>query len=197
MMTKYIYITLISLLFSLASGNAFSDDMPGTAYSRPNVSGGYDFYDSEGSKIGFSSRDKDGDYVYYDTNGSIVGKLKFDVKKGKYRFYDGDNIKKGELSKDRYGGYRYKKSKSDNETSMQMRIRKDYDYANPYGEGVETLPLEVIRGEKTTSKTTASSAGLDTTSEGTGLDSSSSSLKTIASELKTSPAKSSGLSTNN
>ena len=189
-MVRFIIIVIISLLLLSAPGEGSAAEIPGTAYSRPNVSGGFDFYDSEGNKVGSSSRDKEGDYVYYNANGSLIGTLRFDAKTTKYKFYDGDNIKTGELSKDPYGGYRYKKMKDSKETSQQIGIRKDYKYANPYGGGLETLPLDVIRGEKTKTGSNTSGTGLSTSAEGTGLESSSPSLAISGKDaLSTTPKK--------
>lgn len=144
-------LRLLSVLVALlifATPCVFGDDPKGTAYSRPNVSGGYDFYDSSGNKTGYSVKRTDGRYNYYDQYGNKAGFLKPGAEKGKYYYYDADNIRRGEFKSNPYGGYRYYEKKEGLETTQQKKIRRDYQYQDPYGSGVETLPPGVIKGKE-------------------------------------------------
>jgi len=154
-MKIFLYTLLISLIITAP---AISQDQPGTSLSRPNVSGGYDFYDSEGNKTGSSMKRYGGGYDYYDQYGNRVGTLKPETKKssskkggykkGGYEYYDADNIERGKLKSDPYGGYRYYEQDAAPVTSEQMGIRRDYKYADPYGSGIETLSTKTIQGEE-------------------------------------------------
>lgn len=121
----------------------------GTANSKPNVSGGYDFYDSSGKKTGSSGKLSGGGYCYYDRYGNKTGYLKpTEEKKGSYQYYDVDNVRRGEFREDLYGGYRYYEKAEGLETQEQMQIRHNRDYQNPYGKEVETFTPGVIKGEE-------------------------------------------------
>jgi len=170
-MKIFLYILLISLIIIAP---AISQDQPGTSLSRPNISGGFDFHDSEGNKTGSSMKRPDGGYDYYDQYGNRVGTLKpatqkssakkSGYKKGGYEYYDADNIKRGKLKSDPYGGYRYYEQGAAPITSEQMGIRRDYKYADPYGSGIETLSTETIQGEEEDQETAGISVENKTTS---------------------------------
>lgn len=141
-----IFVLLIGI--TLTTSAVFGDFPKGTAYSRPNLSGGYDFYDSSGEKVGYSTKHKGGGYDYYNQYGNKTGSLKPTKKSGVYRYYDADNIRRGEVATHPYGGYRYHEKKEGFESPQQKQIRRDYKYQDPYGSGIETLPPGVIKGEE-------------------------------------------------
>lgn len=144
-------LTILALLLMgvAFATSAVGDDFPkGTANSRPNLSGGYDFYDSSGKKIGYSSKHRGGGYDYYNQHGNKTGSLKPSKETGVYQYYDADNIRRGRVATHPYGGYRYYEKKEGFENPQQKQIRRDYEYENPYGSGIETLPPGVIKGEE-------------------------------------------------
>lgn len=145
---------LIFLIILLTGGifivsAALGSAPKGTANSKPNVSGGYDFYDSSGNKIGSSTQRSGGGYNYYDQHGNKTGYLKpAEESSGSYQYYDVDNVRRGDFRKDPYGGYRYYEKAEGLETQEQMQIRHNRDYQNPYGDKVETFSPGVIKGEE-------------------------------------------------
>lgn len=148
MKPKLIILTIILIATVVIIPPVFSDDPKGTSYSRPNVSGGYDFYDSSGKKIGSSAKRRSGGYDYYNQYGNKTGYLKTTQKGGVYEYYDADNVHRGEVADHPYGGYRYYEKKEGLETPEQKQIRRDHEYQNPYGSGIETLSPDVIKGKK-------------------------------------------------
>lgn len=140
------FIILISATVFTAS-TVLSDPPAGTANSKPNLNGGYDFYDSAGNKTGSSTKRLGGGYNYYDQYGNKTGYLKA-KKEGRYQYYDVDNVRRGEFRGDLYGGYRYYQKQEGLENREQMQIRRYHDYQNPYGDDVETFSPAVIKGEE-------------------------------------------------
>jgi hypothetical protein len=195
---------------------AYCGDPPGTAYSQPNASGGYDFFDSSGSKIGSSSLRVDGGYDYYDQYGNKTGSLILDEESNTYKYLDADDLERGEVTIEPYGGYRYYEQKEGLETPAKAQIRRDYDYSSPYGTGIETLPPEVIKGEdyvpeeiegsglettwqsseipvyeeSSSVEAVADVLGIDASLEGTGLE-----TTTTGTGLETTPSGGTGLET--
>ena len=137
---------------------------PGTSKSKPNVSGGYDFYDVSGAKTGSSSKRPDGGYDYFDQYGNQTGSLVQNKNTDAYEYRDAENIDRGSLTSDPYGGYRFKTKGDDTVTAEQANIRRNYDYANPYGDGIKTLSPDVIRGLDKTDQPLTENTGLGTTS---------------------------------
>jgi len=137
---------------------------PGTSKSKPNVSGGYDFYDAAGTKTSSSSKRPDGGYDYFDQYGNQTGSLVQNEDTDAYEYRDADNIDRGALTSDPYGGYRFKTKGEDTVTAEQTNIRRNYDYANPYGSGIKTLSPDVIRGLDKTDQPLTDNTGLGTAS---------------------------------
>ena len=137
---------------------------PGASKSKPNVSGGYDFYDAAGVKTSSSSKRPDGGYDYFDKHGNLTGSLVQNEDTDAYEYRDADNIDRGTLTSDPYGGYRFKTKGDDTVTAEQANIRRNYDYANPYGDGIKTLSPDVIRGLDKTDQPLTENTGLGTTS---------------------------------
>ncbi|NQT95788.1 MAG: hypothetical protein HQ572_05000 [Candidatus Omnitrophica bacterium] len=146
---RHSLILLIIGILLISASPVFAEDPAGTTHSRPNVSGGYDFFDAEGNKIGSSAIRTDGGYDYYDQYGNLTGSLAVDPETDRKTYQDIQNVQRGELVTDPYGGYRYKRKGEDIETSTQTQIRKDHKYADPYGGGLETLPPDIIQGNET------------------------------------------------
>ena len=213
---RYLVILFIAIFVGSVYNLPFvyCGDLPGTAYSQPNASGGYDFFNSSGEKIGSSSLRVDGGYDYYDEYGNKTGSLVLDSESNSYTYYNADDLETGKVEIEPYRGYRYYEQKEGLETPAKMQIRRDYDYASPYGTGIETLPPEVIKGEdyvppviegsglETTPEDTetqleeesdsldtdADIFGLDMALEGTGLE-----TTTTGTGLETSPSGGTGL----
>lgn len=148
MKPKLIMVAVFLIVVVAITPSVFSADPKGTSYSRPNVSGGYDFYDSSGNKIGFSTKRKGGGYDYYDQYGNKTGYLKSTPKGGVYDYYDADNVRRGKVASHPYGGYRYYEKKEGLITPDQTQIRRDHEYKDPYGSGIEILSPGVIKGEE-------------------------------------------------
>ena len=161
---KIIFILSITVIAVAAFCVPAEANQPGAAYSRPNVSGGYDFYDASGSKTGSSSRRHDGGYDYFDQFGSKTGSIIEHEDTGAYEYRDAENIDRGSLKADPYGGYRFKAKGEDVVTAGQTNIRRSYGYADTYGSGIETLSSDVIRGIDSTDKTAIDATGLGTSS---------------------------------
>ncbi|MFC1807624.1 hypothetical protein ACFL0T_04575 [Candidatus Omnitrophota bacterium] len=179
----YIYIVVIvSVVFMCHL--SFGADAPGTSNTRPNMAGGYDYFDSEGNKTGSSMPKTFGGYDYYDPYGNLTGALKYNKKDHQYEYFDAENIKRGNLKSDPYGGYRYSEQKEGLITSDQMNIRRNYKYSDPYGGGVETFSTDVLQG-KDSQTINATGTGLSTKAD-SSLSSTSSSLSTTDSSLSTS-----------
>jgi hypothetical protein len=167
---KIIFIIFIIVITVSAFCVLAEADQPGTAQSKPNVSGGYDFYDVSGAKTGSSSKRDDGGYDYYDQRGNKTGSITQDVDTGSYEYRDAENIDRGSLETDPYGGYRFKAKGEDTITAEQSNIRRSYGYADPYGKGIETLSSDVIRGIGSTGTVSTGSTGLGKdTYQGQGL----------------------------
>ena len=145
-----IYIVLItaSIILLFTTVSAVANEPAGTANSRPNVSGGYDFYDAEGNKTGSSQALPDGGYIYYDKYGNMTGKLTPGEEGEGYRYYDEENVERGAIATDPYGGYRYNEKAEGLVTPSQTQVRRNYDYTDAYGDGIGTLPPEVIEGKE-------------------------------------------------
>jgi len=140
-----------------------AEDPAGTSHSKPNVSSGYDFYDADGNKVGSSTLRIDGGYDYYDKHGNLTGHLVVDPETGEQSYEDAENVSKGSLGSDPYGGYRFDQEGEDSVTSTQSQVRKNYEYADPYGKGLETLSPDVIQGKDTEPATGATAeSGLAT-----------------------------------
>jgi hypothetical protein len=159
-------IMVIAVVFCMPA----EASQPGAVQSRPNSSGGYDFYDGSGSKTGSSSKRPDGGYDYFDRYGNKTGSIRQDEDNNAYEYRDADNIDRGSLRADPYGGYRFKAKGEDTITAEQSNIRRNYGYADPYGKGIETLSSDAIRGIDNTGTISADSTGLETsTYQGRGL----------------------------
>lgn len=161
---KIIFRILIIAIAVTALGMPSMASDPGTSKSRPNVSGGYDFYDTLGAKTGSSSKRPDGGYDYFDQHGNKTGSLMQDEDTGAYEYRDAENIDRGSLTADPYGGYRFKTKGEETITAEQANIRRNYGYTNPYGSGVETLSPDIIRGIDKTDQTLIDNTGLGTAS---------------------------------
>ena len=138
-------VILISVIF-ICAGSLLAEDAPDAANSRPNVSDGYDYYDSDGNKTGSSQGRNDGGYDYYDKYGNKTGSLIYDEENERFTYIDAEKVHRGTLTEDPYGGYRYTTQGEDLITSQQMQIRRDYGYTDTYGKGLETLSSDTVRG---------------------------------------------------
>jgi hypothetical protein len=149
-----------------------AQQQPGTVKSKPNPAGGFDFFDSEGNKTGFSTKRHDGGYDYFNQYGNKTGSLVKNEETGTYEYRDAEDIDRGTFTEDAYGGYRFKAKGEDTVTAEQATIRHNYEYADPYGKGIETLSSEIIRGIDTiTGFGRATDTGLGTgTHIGAGVD---------------------------
>jgi hypothetical protein len=157
-------------------------EQPGTAQSKPNVSGGYDFYDTTGAKTGSSSKRPDNGYDYFDQHGNKTGSILQDKDTGDYEYRDVEEIDRGSLTKEAYGGYRFKTKGEDIATAEQANIRRSYGYADTYGSGIETLPSQVVRGIDTPKNTTIPYTGLGTS--GTESQITQSGLNTFSGQIQ-------------
>ena len=169
---KIIFILSIAVIVAAVLCMPVEATQPGAAQSRPNVSGGYDFYDASGAKTGSSSKRHDGGYDYFDQYGSRTGSIIEHEDTGAYEYRDAENIDRGSLKADPYGGYRFKAKGEDVVTAGQTNIRRSYGYADTYGSGIETLSSDVIRGIDSTSQPATDTTGLETSSQantGSGL----------------------------
>ena len=149
---KLILVIFISVIF-ICAGSLLAEDAPDAANSRPNVSDGYDYYDSDGNKTGSSQARNDGGYDYYDKYGNKTGSLIYDEENEQFTYIDAENVHRGTLTEDPYGGYRYTTQGEDLITSQQMQIRRDYGYTDTYGKGLETLSSNTVRGIDSTTDT--------------------------------------------
>jgi len=162
------------LLFSaycLFTTTGFAEDPVGTSNSRPNVGSGHDYYDSDGNKTGSSEEKADGGYNYYDKYGNLVGSLDVDSETGEQTYVDGENVERGSLESDPYGGYRFEQQGEDTTTATQSQVRGNYEYASPYGDGLETLSPDVIQGRdaEDSAEPTSESGLAETSSTSSGL----------------------------
>ena len=176
-----LFIAIFILSIFICTSCLLAEDTPDAANSRPNVSGGYDYYDSAGNKTSSSQSRSDGGFDYYDQYGNKTGSLIYDEENERFTYIDAENVQRGTLSEDPYGGYRYTTQGEDVVTSKQMQIRRDYGYTDTYGKGVETLSSDTVRGIDSTSD--AVEDGLSATmSENTDLTGSLSTAESDTSE---------------
>lgn len=75
--------------------------------AKPNTYGGYDYYDDNGAKTGYSVPNTNGGYDYYGNDGKFQGSLKRRGRYG-YTYHDDRGIEKGAVSTTPSGEYRYK-----------------------------------------------------------------------------------------
>jgi len=106
------FVVLLAFLFSAYTPYTYGQfyqkaDYGEKSTTRKNEVGGYDYYDSSGTKTGYSQKTYKGDYVYYDNAGNKLGALKKDKKEGTYTYYNADNIATGTMRKTPMGDYRY------------------------------------------------------------------------------------------
>jgi hypothetical protein len=139
-------VALASYIF--AAQLIFAAGPPNKSYSKPNASGGFDFFNASGEKIGSSSRRPDGGYDYYDKHGNWTGRLVPANTAGVYHYYDHENVYRGKVSTEPYGGYRYSEQQEGVIDRDSMDVRRDHEYKDEYGSGLETLSPETIQGKK-------------------------------------------------
>ena len=148
-----LFLAVFISVILIYNNNLLAEDAPDAANSRPNVSGGYDYYDSEGNKTGSSQGRSDGGYDYHDKYGNKTGSLIYDEENERFTYIDAENVHRGNLTEDPYGGYRYTTQGEDVITSKQMQIRRNYGYTDTYGKGLETLSSDTVRGIDGTTNT--------------------------------------------
>lgn len=140
-------ITLYFFVFlSMSAASLSYAAPPGSSNARPNVSDGFDYYDSSGRKTGSSSMRADGGYDYYDSYGNPIGRLEKDETSGSFKYHDLNNITSGSLDQNSYGGFTFTDKDTSVITAEQSQIRRNYDYANPYGSGIDTFSPDTLRG---------------------------------------------------
>ena len=161
---KIIFILSITVIAAAVFCMPAQADQPGAGQSRPNVSGGYDFYDASGTKTSSSSKRHDGGYDYFDQFGNKTGSIMQDEDTGAYEYRDAENIERGSLKADPYGGYRFTTKGEGMVTAEQTNIRRSYGYADTYGSGIETLSSDVIRGIDSAGQPAIDATGLGTSS---------------------------------
>ncbi|MFH0732125.1 MAG: hypothetical protein V2A72_04275 [Candidatus Omnitrophota bacterium] len=99
--------------------------------TKKNELGGYDYFDANGNKTGYSKKTYSGDYEYYDNEGNKLGALKQDKAKNTYTFYNADNIATGNLQKTPTGEYRYRNKSQDGLTSVTPPATEDIGFVSP------------------------------------------------------------------
>lgn len=107
--------------------------------TKANSQKGYDFYDTNSVKIGYSASNRLGEFNYYDGSGNKIGELKKpDEKKEEYVFYDSSGIKKGVITKMPSGAYYYK----------DVQSGKLVDSVPQVPGKIGSLPPDIFQGKK-------------------------------------------------
>ena len=97
--------------------------------STPNLSGGYNHYDSHGRKTGYSSRNLSGGYNYYDAKGNKTGYSARNLTGG-YTHYDNKGHKTGRSSPRFGGGYTHYDNKGNRTGSSSPSFGGGYTHSD-------------------------------------------------------------------
>ena len=132
-----IVLLLVSLLLVDSASAAVRLQRLGS--TKANSQRGYDFYDTNEVKIGYSISNRRDGFNYYDGSGNKIGELKKpDKDKEVYTFYDASGIKKGILTKMPSGVYYYKDVQSGKLTDSIPQVPGR----------IGSLPPDLFQGKK-------------------------------------------------
>lgn len=106
--------------------------MGNKGYSRKNMWGGYNHYDSKGHKIGSSDPNLIGGYKNYDAKGHRTGDSHQNMWGG-YNHYDMKGNKTGYSSPNLFGGYDHYDSKGKRISSSDPGVFNDYSNSSSDG----------------------------------------------------------------